>query len=292
MKISLVNIQSFKEALYDLPDTGLVQILGDNSNGKSVVGKVLKFIAAGEIKVEKERASLIRDTEQYGFVTIEYKNKFLIFRIDRELSGCIVQLKRENGEVIRRTVREGGIQELVYEFGFRVYNAGAVALQVYETLGIIPFVNTTAAANYEMVETITTDSTANRFVKNYREITSKEFSKEVKNYKTILEEIQSMQKSLHVYDVEAYKKMRDKLVEMYAVLEHLTGVEISKIKIPPNVKILDIPVLNLKKLPVVKVIFHMENLPDMTETIKALNEVKQGRCPTCGRLFLEKECIE
>ena len=43
------NIQSHKDVLIELPETGLVVFTGDNSNGKSVITKVLEDLISYSI---------------------------------------------------------------------------------------------------------------------------------------------------------------------------------------------------------------------------------------------------
>ena len=54
------NIQSHQDVLIELPETGVVVFTGDNSNGKSVMRKVLSDVISGRIKQLRNRKSLVR----------------------------------------------------------------------------------------------------------------------------------------------------------------------------------------------------------------------------------------
>ena len=81
MNIILRNIQSFKEAKYEFPETGLVQIIGDNSNGKSILMKAILSVVTLKILTDEDRQALIRDTESIADILIGYKGKGLLYGI-------------------------------------------------------------------------------------------------------------------------------------------------------------------------------------------------------------------
>lgn len=306
MKIKLKNIQSFKEVTYDFPETGLVQITGGNSNGKSILGKVLKVVATLKFVDQAERDSLIRDGENEGYIILEYKGKILVVYLHSERNQCFVRLIRANGEKITRTIREGGINQLIEEFGFRVYGKNSVVLQLHDTFGIIPFVNTSNSLNYEIVDAVITDTIAQQFLTNFKEITFKEAKLLIDSYHQKIEGITKAVSTLVLYDHIAYQQLYDEMCKIYSIVKYARLLELDKIPLPPRVQIISLSILMLEKIPIFpkittvqlpqlkleKIIFIksypiLDSIGDLTEVFHRIDELKHGRCPVCGKSFVE-----
>ncbi len=285
MKIRLVNIQSFVDVEYDFPDAGLVQIVGDNSNGKSILEKVLKSIATLGFVNQAERDSLIRDGELEGKVYIEYKGKGLLVKLNRDRNLCVVSLMRKDGQGIARTIREGGLSELIEEFGFRTYGKKTITLQLHETFGIMPFVNTGDALNYEIVDSVTTDSVAQSFLTNFKEITYKQASELKKTYKGKIDNLTLTLNNIAMYDYVAYEALLENLRKIYKIVKNLKSVHLEKIIAPPKVKYIDVQPIKLEKIKHVTFIPRLEKPVRLTDTLKRIQDYEQGVCPTCGRPF-------
>lgn len=306
MKVKLKNIQSFKTATFDFPETGLVQIAGGNSNGKSILGKVIKAIATLNFIDQAERDSLLRDGEKEGYIILEYKGKVLVIYLHTERNQCFVQLIRSNKEKITRTIRESGIAQLIEEFGFRVYGKNSVVLQLHDTFGVIPFVNTSNSLNYEIIDAVTTDTIAQQFIKNFKEITFKEAKLLIDTYNQKIDGITKAISTLALYDHVAYQQLYEEMSDIYKVIKHIQLLNLEKILLPPKVRLIQLPTLRLEKIPLFPKVFII-NIPqlklekiffikvfpilsfieDLTETIYKINRLKYGRCPVCGKLFLE-----
>lgn len=310
MFIELQNIQCYVHVRFDLPDTGLVQIIGDNSNGKSVLGKVIAEIAKLSVLHQEDRDPLIRDGCSTGKVTFGYKGKILTVLLSRDRNECYYSLTREDGSEITRTFREGGLQELLHEFGLRTYGKGSVVLQLHETFGIIPFVSGSDATNFEIVDEVSTDTVAKQFIQNFREktyVTAKKLLEHAKQQKEINEAVVS---SLVLYDVDAYEKMKEWEVRLYDILDALYPIHLDEITVLPDIDFIDYEptgLWELKTIPPVDFIDYTPSgltllklypyvdfaeispsgLEDISKDIVDLQEAYAGRCPTCGRLFIE-----
>lgn len=286
MLVKLVNIQSFEEAVYNFPDKGLVQIMGENSNGKSILEKVLKSIATCGFFDQEERDSLIRDGKDSGYVIMEYKGKMLSVMLDRQRNGCRVCLVRQDKTRIERTIRDGGIDRLVDEFGFRVYGKKAVVLQFHETFGIMPFVNTSKSLNFEIVDAVTTDTVAQQFVTNFKEITYKRAKDLNGQYNERIQGLKSVLEHMTVYDYEAYEKLTARMQECYAVLQHLLPIKLERIVAPPQVSYINVPEIQLEKLKHVEFCPVMEELENLAPVLKRICDFEEGVCPACGRRYV------
>lgn len=306
MVIKLKNIQSFEEARFDLPDTGLIQIIGDNSNGKTILGKVLKAIMTMEFVHQEARDPLIRDGCMEGFVGIGYKGKALTINLNRDRNLCYVALMREDGEKIVRTIRDGGIEALFYEFGFRVYGKNSILLQCHETLGVIPFVNTSKALNYEIVDAVSSDTVAKQFITNYKEITYKVAKQKLTDYYTKIDGTKRVLESLPLYAYHDYTELANKAEEAAQVLSYLSPIELEDMVVPPSISILDIERIELESMIVppelsivevepvkleqmivpptgVELLYNPICLEEMASILENITEASAGRCPTCGR---------
>ena len=59
-RVVMSNIQSHINTVLEFPETGIVRFLGDNSNGKSVMVKVLQDVVSNNISRPAARRSIIR----------------------------------------------------------------------------------------------------------------------------------------------------------------------------------------------------------------------------------------
>ena len=324
MIITLDNIQSIEHAVYDLPDKGFVKIEGGNSNGKSILVKSIGAITSLQIMDTEKRRALINDNCNSGSVIIEYKGKSLLVKLHEDRNSCFVALIRENGEKIIRTFRDGGIEELLNEFGFRIYNKNQICLQVYETFGLMPFCNTSTEVNGEIVEAVTEDAIAKDFLKNFKEVTYKRIKEMVKNINEKIEGIKRVKESLLVFNYREYEKRSAILREKLEVLMNLEPVEINMPKPPLNTELLDvwckpleelalpvnfelldimcspikelalpvtIPVcesVNTLRLPIV--IPTCESMSDLSNILEEVHTILGGVCPTCGKQLISNSC--
>jgi len=287
MIIRLLNIQSLRDAIYDFPEAGIVQIVGNNSNGKSILEKVLKSVATCGFVNQAERDSLIRDGEAQGMITIIYKGRILSVLLHRDRNSCLVALTRADGTRVERTIRDGGLPEIMYEFGFRTYGKRAVTLQLHETFGVVPFVNTSDGLNFEIVDAVTTDTIAQQFLENFREVTHKKSAELVKQYNNKIQNIKLMLQNLVMYDYEEYEAMAEQIEKCYEVIRYLTPIHLEKIIAMPKVVYVDVPEIHLDKIMHITYAPYLEKLEDLAPLLKRMRDFEEGVCPTCGKHFRE-----
>lgn len=307
MHVVLKNIQSIKDAYYDLPKTGVVQIKGDNSNGKSIFFKAISAIVNLKILDDDERGSLINDNEESGSITIENDGVTLVAILHRERTQCCLALVRQSGERVTRTFRDGGLEKLIEEFGFRCYNKNSICLQLYETFGPMPFVNTTTAVNGEIVESITEDSTAKAFLKNFKEVTHPAARKTMKAFNEKVAQLERFKEALVLYDYENYEKYAKKMREYYDVLRYckpihlhklniisigncpeVSSVSLKKMNLLPKVKTIDIKPVGIVKFPILKFIDEVKSVNNIVGLIGEMEKIRSGVCPTCGKTLLQE----
>ena len=105
LQIDLVNIQAIGEAHISVEDNSICEFTGDNSNGKSVVSKVIEKLVSGDLKERSVRDSLIKDNTEQGVVLFTYNNKQLGIMLQREIkvgynkATQIIQWMEKNGYI-------------------------------------------------------------------------------------------------------------------------------------------------------------------------------------------------
>lgn len=310
MVVILENIQGIKEkCVYELPDEGIVQITGDNSNGKSILIKSIAAIAQLKIVDNEERRALINDDSKVGMIALTYKGKTLVVKLHEDRNSCIVQLVRNDGSKIARAFRDGGLQEIVEEFGFRVYNKSALCLQVFETFGVMPFVNTTPDVGYEIVDAVTTDTVAQQFLQNYKTVTHKTTKDMISKYSKELDGLYRTKSVVTLFDYVKYEQMYGRLSALYNVVKNLKYImlekiivlpdvkcvdtrapELEKIMVLPDIKCIDIQMPRLSRVPIVYPIPNICELDNLAQEIEDIMEILEGKCPTCGQYLVADFC--
>ena len=84
--IVIKNLQAIANASITVHDNSIVEFIGDNSNGKSILAKTLQYVLSGDIRDKDTRRALIKDGEVYGSLTIVWDKKVIGFVIAEELS--------------------------------------------------------------------------------------------------------------------------------------------------------------------------------------------------------------
>lgn len=294
MQIALHNIQSIEHAVLDFPETGIVSFTGDNSNGKSIIEKALTGLVCMEIMDREVRESLIRDGENDAYFVIIIGNKSLSCKLHSERDQTVVQYipnLQDNTTAITRSLREGGIEELIYEFGFRVYGNNQLCLQIYPTYGLMPFINTSPALNGEIVDDVTHDKMADAFIENYKEITYPTARRTITEYKQREVTLSSTLNAMTMYDWRSYEKLLSRISACKDFFEHYVTIDFRELRIPPNVRVIDLPKFTLREIKVTRLAPTYSGFREITSSIKNYVEVLNGKCPTCGKPLNEEGCI-
>ena len=288
MLVKLCNIQSIYEATYDIPEVGITQIIGENSNGKSILIKALSFIAKGLIKDKEERNDIINDNKESGSIFIEHNGTSLLVNIARERDNCYYELRRKDGTTIKRTIREGGLEYLTEELGFAVYSNN-VCLQIFETFGIMPFVNNTASSDYEIIDSIISDKVANDFVFNYKNITFPKIKELVSTLKFKIESCDNVLSGVTFYNIDKYEDILYKLKKYKNILSFMKVIEPNPLPITKYFKYDNLKVFEPKLLPIIRVIPTFDLPSSLYQEVKDLSLALNGTCPTCGVRFSDLE---
>lgn len=292
MRFTLKNIQAFEDVTYDFGDKGISIITGNNSNGKSILFKVVEAIVTLKIKDAESRIPFIRDGYDFGSVAMERDNGLILAcRIGTTTTDTVLALATpvEGGEpkMVSRTLREGGWEELIYDFGWRVDASTQSCLQIQPTYGVMPGVNTTPAQTYNIIKPWITDSVAERFVQNYADVTYPKFKDAVTNLK---ERASVLERQCHAVTVRDSSKMslaRAEMQRIYLAYRGIDKFELKRLRIPPSVQVMDISAPKLNKIMFTKVLEPAPTLESLLESVEKMASLKAGVCPTCGKPLVE-----
>lgn len=284
MLIELINVQSIKSALYDVPEKGITQIIGENSNGKSILAKAMAFVANLLITDESERVSLINDDSSEAYIIMKRNGMQLKVTVSEHRENCYFELTRSDGSIIKRTIREGGLDKLNEEFGWISFKNN-FCLQIYETFGYMPFVSKNYSLDYDIVDRVITDKVASDFVESYEKITYPSFREYVKNLNSKINNMQSIIDGITIYDTEKYEDMLFKLKFYKVNVSELFIYNPEKIKINKALNYIPMDIYTPTRLPIYTYIESFGIPISFIEDISNLNKVIQGVCPTCGLRF-------
>jgi len=286
IEIILKNIQTIKAVHFKFEEAGVVQFFGQNSNGKSILAKVMSKVVFQQLGYDDKRLPLIRDGEECGTFGISWNGYTLIVYIHREVNKTGYQLIRPNGESVTRFARDkDGIPDLLKEFGFRIYGENDVCLQICETYGRMPFVNTSDETNEGIVNSVTTDEASEQFLVDHDKF-HKEAKEHYKTAKTRLLNIQAELEKIELKNVTGMQEVVDRLAECCERAKYLKRIEHATLDLLPKLKF---DLVKCEHIPNVPMLVHYqkaEYIPDVTEIFREMKKIREGVCPACGKPFI------
>lgn len=287
IQIYVKNVQAIDEYTFKFPDHGIVQFRGNNSNGKSILGKIVSRAVLQMLAYDDKRLPLIQDHKESAILSISCNKRSLVVNIDKDINKTFYGLIRENGEKVIRHIREGGISEILREFGFVVYGKNLVCLQICETFGLMPFINTPDTLNGEIVNSVTTDRPSEQFLENYQ-ITFKEAKSRLNVYKRDEDLCDNAISSRQLKDITGYAELieRAKAVkEKHSYLLHIPQITVQPFpKMEFSIK--KVSALDIIEMPIQ--LHKVNSIYSLDKQIVDMEKIKRGKCPTCGQPMLSK----
>lgn len=287
------GIQSHDDVLIELPETGLVVFSGDNSNGKSVIRKVLEDTIAYNINKAKVRKSLIsKDRSEGSLEIIKYDGSSLYVNINLEASQTWVRLTRANGESVIRYLADKNIPELVREFGFHYNDTRDISLNICDSDDSILFFRTSHATNGDILVSALTDTEAQM---RY-DVLYEQYQEALSNRRQFLDNLQVAQaakEALVLYNIEEEQELHDICARAASLLSKFYWPDMKEVP-----EMIFLPTFNIRTLrlqgyvelphiPVVRM-----NIRDISAVSLDLIQIEKGVCPTCRRPFsLHQTCI-
>lgn len=282
-QIHLVNIQSHKDNVFDLPETGVIRFGGSNSAGKSAVFKPLLYLLQGGLGNPKTRAGLISWGCQSGEATYTRSDDVCLkIHICVEAAATWVEISSPTLGNIKRYLADKTYKQLVEVFGIH-YNANrGLSLNYASGDGPIMFFTTPHCANGDMVNVALTDGPSNVALMNI-DLTIKQAQEVREKATTSIPLLQETLKALTVYDEDALAEKQHKLIEYFEVLSTIYIPDIPEIHAVPNVSTVRVYTPKIPAISFPKVYDVRCNIVDIRREAADLKEVMEGKCPTCGR---------
>lgn len=284
-KIITRNIQNHAEVVVDLPETGMVVFTGNNSNGKSVIVKVTRALITNGIRRPRTRASLVNRKAMFGeAIYVRSDDVVLTLHLAREANATYVKYEVPGQEPIVRYLADKTYTELVKAFGWHYDENSDISLNIAEEEDSLLFYKTSHKINASIIQTATSDSTAEVVATNF-ENTLKQarsfrenYTQQVRTYKSALNELQ-------VFDEEELTKKHDRLNYLLHNLSTVYLPDIPEIKGVPVVHFVDVYTPQLPKIKYPRIVTVDCIIPDITAVAKELKVLHEHKCPTCGRGF-------
>lgn len=284
------NMQNHREVVIDLPPTGLIIFTGNNSNGKSVIVKATKALITGSIKKPRKRSNLIDRRAQFG--EIEYvrdDTTTLKLHLTREAATTYVTYQEPGQDAIVRYLSDKSYSELVSRFGWHYDSNTDVSLNIAEADTSLLFYKTSNKANSSIIETATSDASANAVIDKFG-TTISELRSLRDNYNTQIRQLEGTIHDLTVEDTEPLTQLRDVFEKVYSSLSKFYFPVLPEIQEVPKVKFVDIYIPNLPEIRYPPILDVQCNIPDIEPLWNELVDLRNHKCPTCGRGFDEDAC--
>lgn len=285
--IHLVNIQSHRDNVFEFPETGIIRFSGNNSAGKSAVFKPLLYLLQGGIHSPKTRAGLVTRTCTYGEATyVRYDDVALTIHIALEAAATWVSIAKPGLEPVKRYLADKNYKEIAYAFGLHYSPNRDLSLNYASGDGPIMFFTTQHCANGELVDMALTDGPASTALQNF-DFTLKQAQeireKAINNIPTLEETVAS----ITTYDEDKLLTKQEKLISFLNVLSAIYIPTIPEIHAVPSVNTVEVYQPKLPTLHYPKVYNVTCNIVDIRQEARDLMEIKEGKCPTCGRRLVD-----
>ena len=285
-RVVMSNIQSHINTVLEFPEVGIVRFLGDNSNGKSVMVKVLQDVVSNNISRPAARRSIIRRGNSFGELLLEsYSGDTLYVHIDLEASQTFAELTKAGAQPVRRYLADKAIPSLVREFGWHYDDKSGVSINIHNDTDGLLFVDTRKSVNFDLLSSMRSDAYAEAALTTITDLvkTTKQKRDDMRHAFEVAEATFIALKS---WDKEAEARVRDECIYYAELLENLTVPTLPTFTLTrapvfiqplPNVPVMQMPHLHEP----------MEYAPAKAgELLKSIAQLMSGTCPTCGRPFV------
>lgn len=290
LKIDLQNIQAIGNAHIVVENNTIVEFVGDNSNGKSVISKVIENLVSGDIAHEDVRRTLIKDNTEQGVVIFTYNEKQLGLILKPAVKESLIMYKPniidDPENAIFRAINDAdGLNAIVREFGFRAYANGDICLQLHPTWGAIPFITTSGATNNSIVEDITRDKIADNFLSSFQTITFPVFKEKIARLQKEHDSAKAVLDNMESYDWRAYDAIYEELSEVYQQIKDYEYCYIDDIPVP-DLSVVPVSNIQIPDIPIIQFYDLCSRIP-YPKSLDDYLKVLSGVCPTCGRPLFE-----
>lgn len=285
-RVVMTNIQSHVHTVLEFPRVGIVRFLGDNSNGKSVMVKVLQDVVSNSISRPAARRSIIRRNNSFGELLLEsWSGNSLYVRIHIEAAQTYAELTIGTQPTIRRYLSDKAIPLLVREFGWHYDDNTGISINIHNDTDGFLFVDTKKSVNFNLINGMRSDAFAESALAEIDRLT-KETRKKLEDMRHLHDVAEATYLSLQYWDIDAEAAIRDECLYYADLLENLSMPALPKAQLTPQPTFYN----GLPQPPVVTIpVFYrpIAPLPEKsTQLLEDLVSILNGTCPTCGRPFI------
>lgn len=286
-RVVMSNIQSHINTVLEFPETGIVRFLGDNSNGKSVMVKVLQDVVSNNISRPAARRSIIRRGNSFGELLLEsYSGDVLYVHIDLEASQTYAELTHAGQQTVRRYLADKAIPMLVREFGWHYDDKSGVSINIHNDTDGLLFVDTRKQTNFDLLSSMRSDAYAEAALAELTKLSKETKAKRDEMYHAH-EVAEATFVALKMWDKNEEAIIRDECLYWASALENLTLPQLPVFQLTATPTFMqpipDVPVMQMPHLHA-----PMQMPPDGAgELLNSLASLLSGSCPTCGRAFVE-----
>lgn len=293
LKVDLMNVQAISEAHIIFPNNTITEFTGNNSNGKSILSKVIEYMTKGDLIHKDVREALIKDGTPYAVILFTMNKKQLGLKLGHELKESIIMYvpdidheKEQGGQIVRALSDSQACELLIREFGFRTYAKGDICLQLAPTFGAIPFVTTSGSVNNDIVTDITIDKVADEFLTSFKTITFPTFKNRIQRLTKEKEHLQELLDNMESYDWHAYEELATRMNQVYRAIAYYKEVQIDEIPIPP-LETMPLSEISIGQFPIITAYDYIPMIDAFDKELEDYVSVLNGTCPTCGRPLVE-----
>jgi hypothetical protein len=286
-RIQMVNIQSHVHTELEFPETGIVRLYGDNSNGKSVLVKGLWDVVNGDVSKPKFRRSLIRRGCDFGEITYErYDGLILFVHIHVDAAQTYAELRSAEKQPIRRYLSERTIPLLVDEFGLHYNDAHSISVNIHRDDDPFLFASTKHTVNYELMDTAMSDKFAETSLEEFQRIfvDAKKYKKSLEQSRDVAE---ASLKSIRLYDIGEETAKKEKMARLLKNLSKCHNLDFVLPELAPMPRVCISKVFDTLPDIVYPDIYKYATtgLPNLTELCSELEQLHNNVCPLCLRRF-------
>lgn len=286
IKIDLKNVQAIGDAHIEIEENTIVEFVGDNSNGKSIISKVIEYMTKGDLIHKDVRCSLINDNANEAVFIITHDNEQLALLLRQELKDSFMMytadIRNEETRILRLLSDREACDTMIHKFGFRTYSKGDICLQLFPTFGVIPFVTTSGATNNEIVDDITRDKIAEEFIKSFSTITYPIFKQRIETLRREKSSSEAILENIEAYDWRAYEELEKELKRLYSIIQSYQFYQARKLEFP-RVKLYPVGILKIPEIPRIKIYPIIPKMGSIHKELVTYVQILNGICPTCGK---------
>lgn len=291
-RISVKYLQALRDAVIELPEHGLIGFCGDNSNGKSIIGRTTEYIVTGAIRDPKIRKSLVNRYTGFTYCEIcyeRYDGMTFLVHIDKEAAQTWFELYYlEDEDHHRAYLSSKSLSLYVSKFGFNYDAECGISLNICDGDKEVLFMTTPNKSNYKILQTSMNDTSA--------QVTLERLQEQVKLIEDLRRKCsdtvaitKTAKESVTLYDVVKESQLKE---QCERVLEDLSKFYIPVIPdIPnlPSVDFLDIYFPTIPKV-VYPALYDIEcEIPEIKNVMVEMESLVNETCPTCGRRLYDSE---